>query len=286
MKRLPGDFAYVSGGLRLDDHWGDSGARDLILHCCGYLPRNRNWNYPQVFSPFWRLYYNFASGHHIVHEGHSVPLLPGRFILIPENVLFHCHSSSGAPGHLYIHFNLLPGRAPRLNAPVVIGADAVGTGLTKKLSRAITQSRTDQVGHLAASLLHWIIGNLPVEHPISRLPSIPLQKAFAFIEGHLGEDLSNVTLARAAGTSVRGLVRLFHNESRTTPQGHVREMRLMEAARRLTQSGDSIDQIAADLGFPNRFYFTRCFTKYLDHSPAEFKRRMQGNPNRPPEMGR
>jgi AraC family transcriptional regulator, arabinose operon regulatory protein len=279
MKKTQGSSAYVAGGLRLDDDPGGSGARDLILRCCGYLPRNRNWNYSQVFSPFWRLYRNFGPGQYITHEGRSIPLLPGRFILIPENVLFHCHSASKTPGHLYIHFNLLPGRAPRLNAPVVIGADAVSTGIAGRLSRAITQSRPERVGHWAASLLHWLIGNLPVEHPIARLPSIPLQKALAWIEDHLGEDLSNAPLARVAGTSIRGLVRLFHDESHTTPQSYVREMRLMEAARRLTQGGDTIDQVAADLGFPNRFYFTRRFTRYLRQSPAEFRRRMQGKLN-------
>ncbi len=136
------------------------------------------------------------------------------------------------------------------------------------------------MGLLAASVLHWIIGNLPGEQPIARLPSTPLQKALAWIEDHLGGDLSNAALARAAGTSLRGLVRLFADEARTTPQGHVREMRLMEAARRLTQRRDTIDQIAADLGFPNRFYFTRRFTRYLRQSPAEFRRRMQGKLNR------
>lgn len=276
MKRAQDSLAYVPGGMRLDDYPEGSGAHDLILRCCGYIPRNKNWNFSQVFSSYWRLYYNFSSGHHITHNDRAVALHPGRFVLIPENVLFHCHSPAGTPSHLYIHFNLLPGRAPLLNAPIVVRTDALGRAAARKLSRAVLKSGPDRVGHLAASLVHGVLGSLAVKHSIAPLASLPLRKALAFVADHLSEDLSNPALARAAGTSVRGLIRLFERELHASPQSYVRQIRMQEAARRLAQGQDTIDQIADELGFPNRFYFTRRFTSHLGCPPGEFRRRVRG----------
>lgn len=265
--------AYVFGGLRLDEETESSGARDLILRCCGYLPKNKHWSFLQIFSPYWRLYYNFSPGHHISHDGRSIPLGPGRFVLIPENVLFHCHSPAGEPGHLYIHFNLRPGHASLLKAPAVFKADVFGIGAARELSRTILKSDPGPVAHVAAALLHWILRNGAAKHSVARLPSVPLQRALAFVETHLSEDLSNGALAEKAGMSVRSLVRMFRHEIHSSPQSYIREMRMREAARRLARSRDTIDRIVDDLGFPNRFYFTRRFTNCIGCPPAEFRRR-------------
>ena len=274
--------AYVPGGLRLDDESAPSGVPGMILRCGGYIPRNRDWNFSRVFSPYWRLYLNFGKGNRIVHAGRAVPLVPGRFVLIPENVLFHCRSRGGAPGHLYLHFNLPPGAKPLLDGPVAVAASPLGAGLAAELVRALAASRARRAGHQAAALVHWVLASLADKAPLARLSSAPLQKALAFVERHPAADLSNAALARAAGVSVRGLGRLFRGELGRTPQAHVRETRLREAARRLAQDRDSIERIADDLGFPNRFYFTRCFTRHLRCSPGEFRRRtaarQAGNP--------
>jgi hypothetical protein len=35
--------------------WTNLPARGIVLHECGHIAANRRWNYPGVFSPFWRL---------------------------------------------------------------------------------------------------------------------------------------------------------------------------------------------------------------------------------------
>ncbi len=275
MRQTADSSPYVPEGLRLDEEPGSSGARGVIPRCCGYIPENRQWNFSQVFSTYWRLYLNFGPGHHIIHNGHSLPLTPGRFVLIPENVLFHCHSPKGAPGHLYVHFSLPPGRASLLDAPLSVPAGPLGVGMAKELSRTIAHSGQERAEHQAAALVHWAFSHVAGKKPLTRLPSPSLQKALSLIETRLGGDLSNPAIARASGISVRCLVRTFHDEFRESPQRHVRKMRLREAARRLAHGPDSIEQIAGDLGFPNRFYFTRCFTRLMQWPPAEFRRRVQ-----------
>jgi AraC-like DNA-binding protein len=50
------------------------------------------------------------------------------------------------------------------------------------------------------------------------------------------------------------------------------EWRIALAAQRLLSSHDSIETIAAELGFGNRFYFSRMFKAQVGLSPAAFRR--------------
>lgn len=259
---------YVQGGGRLDQDPATSDGA-LVLRCFGYLSRNRRWMFARVFSPFWRLYYNFAPGHHIVHAGHVIRLTPERLVIIPENVLFHCVSPGGAPGHLYLHFNLGSDCAPALQAPLVIPAD----GTFRAMARELARSKPESAGHLAAAVLHRTLGRL--SQPIAKSPSRPLQQIVSFVAANLGSSLANPILARKAGVSRRNLDRLFREELQISPQRHVRETRLREAARRLAHGNDTIDQIAGDLGFSNRNYFTRQFGLMFDCAPGRFRRRIK-----------
>ena len=265
---------YVPGGLRLDDEIHGIPAQNLVLRCCGYLPRNGAWNFLQVFSPFWRLYYNFCEGHHIEHGGRTFPLMPTHVLLIPESTLFHCASPGDFCGHLYIHFCLPPGHTTSLNTPLRFEADTVTLSMIRNLTKAITSTSIRKSTQLSLALLYWVLGKLPEETEIFRQSSAPLQKAMRFIQEHPGNHFSNSILAAVAGVSVRSLVRLFEKEIHLSAQAHVREVRLRQAARLLAYGADTIDSIAEDLGFPNRSYFTRQFTKRFGYSPGAFRKRV------------
>ena len=57
----------------------------LVLHESGYLPHNENWNFPNIFSPFWRLIYDGGPGHTIVFPDREVPLGPDRIVILPDH---------------------------------------------------------------------------------------------------------------------------------------------------------------------------------------------------------
>ena len=266
---------HVPGGWPLDDPGSPARCEPLTLRCCGFLAHNRRWNHPQIFSPFWRLYYNFAPGHRIRHAGRTISLTPARFVLVPENVLFHCESPTGAPGHLFVHFNLLPGWTPRFQEPRTVPADEGLRTLARELARATARPAGARVGHLAEALVHWVFGRLRGEVGSARAPAPKLRAVLAHIAGNLPADLSNPGLARLAGMSLRAFVRAFHEQVGEPPQAHVRTVRVQEAARRLAHTDEPIDHLADALGFPNRYYFTRRFTRQIGSSPAAFRQAMQ-----------
>src|ERR1017187_5276651 len=62
---------------------------ELLVHEVGYLRRRPHWDYQNVFSPFWRLYYDLQPGHHVVFAHRRISLGPHRMVLIPDHQLFH-----------------------------------------------------------------------------------------------------------------------------------------------------------------------------------------------------
>jgi len=265
---------YIEGALRLDAAGSQPLPGMLVPRCCGYERRNSGWRYPQVFSPYWRLYYNFAPGQQIRSDAGTLELNPAQFILIPENVLFHCETRSGAPPHLYVHFSLLPGLIAMLKAPVAVRAEPAGVEIVKALKREVTKARVPETGHLCLSLLHWIFSRPGTSLTFAKPRPPALNRVMEHIDQHPSADLSNPALARLAGMSLRAFVRSFGGHFGTSPQFHVRETRVREAARRLAGTAESIDEIAGALAFTNRFYFTRVFKNRMGVSPAKFRREL------------
>jgi hypothetical protein len=65
------------------------GQTGIVLHEAGYLSANRNWKFPSVFRPFWRLYYNQKGGHHARFGESRVELTPEHIMLIQPRCLCH-----------------------------------------------------------------------------------------------------------------------------------------------------------------------------------------------------
>lgn len=262
---------YVPKGRRLDDGTSAAHAQQVVVRCCGYMPRNTGWNHSRVFSPFWRLYYNFAKGHHVVFEEKILPLTPDQFLLIPADTLFHCASPRNACGHLYLHFDFHPVRLPALRAPVAVRADPVALAMTKRLARLAPRGSLFTVAQLSSALLHWVLAAIPEGEKFLQTPSLAAERVLSLIRQSPGAPLPNSALARAAGVSLRGLARLFAAELQCSPHEYLREIRLREAARRLAE-GATIEEVSMDLGFANRAYFTRRFSARFGCPPAAFRK--------------
>ncbi len=97
--------------------------------------------------------------------------------------------------------------------------------------------------------------------------AVERMKLFYF-EAHRVEDL-----AAAAGVSASHFSRLFKAAFGTSPIDWLRRERVNQAKRRLTESTDAIEEIAAQVGYNDRFFFSRDFKKLTGYSPREFRRR-------------
>jgi AraC-like DNA-binding protein len=93
-----------------------------------------------------------------------------------------------------------------------------------------------------------------------------------YIDSHLSAQLDNERLAELAQMSTSHFIRCFREDVGQPPAQYVLEQRIAAAARQLVHTEQSIEQIARQTGFGNRFYFTRAFSKVMSMPPAAYRK--------------
>jgi AraC family transcriptional regulator, transcriptional activator FtrA len=96
-----------------------------------------------------------------------------------------------------------------------------------------------------------------------------LDWAIARLDRPLGIDL----LSKQANMSARTLARRFLQETGTTPHRWLTHQRLLAALRRLETTDDSIDAVAAAVGFETAMTFRHHFRRAYGTTPTAYRRR-------------
>ncbi len=93
-----------------------------------------------------------------------------------------------------------------------------------------------------------------------------------WIQGHLRQDLCSEALAERACLSPRHLTRRFKDAFGATPATFVEDARLREARERLTLPEQTIESVAASVGFKSADAFRRAFERRYGLQPSSYRR--------------
>jgi transcriptional regulator GlxA family with amidase domain len=97
----------------------------------------------------------------------------------------------------------------------------------------------------------------------------------AWIVDHPGADCSIPALAHQVAMSPRNFARVFQREVGMTPAHYVERVRVEAARRRLEDSADGVDAIAADCGFGTAETMRRAFLRQLRVAPSDYRTRFR-----------
>jgi transcriptional regulator GlxA family with amidase domain len=103
----------------------------------------------------------------------------------------------------------------------------------------------------------------------------PLRDLQNWIAEHPEADLSIEALARRVAMSPRNFARVFTRQVGRTPARFVEETRVEAARRRLEESDDGLDAIAAATGFGSTETLRRAFLRVLRVNPASYRSRFR-----------
>lgn len=163
-------------------------------------------------------------------------------------------------------------------APVFLGFDLPAA---KPLYEEIFRLMPDNAPE-APALIHAAVGQLialafcaRLRDPEPRKPSVPpalrapveRMKLFYF-ERHRVEEL-----AKLAGMSPSHFSRVFKAAFGTSPIDWLRRERINQAKRRLAETTDAIKEIAEQVGYADRFFFSKDFKQLTGVTPREFRHR-------------
>lgn len=114
----------------------------------------------------------------------------------------------------------------------------------------------------------WRGSRLAADHP-------GLRRALARMHDEFDQDLSLDDLAAAARVSKSHLIRLFHGHLGKTPSQYLAELRLAQAAKLLTRTGQSVTEVAFACGFGSLSTFERAFRQRHGMSAGAYRRAAQ-----------
>jgi AraC-like DNA-binding protein len=104
-------------------------------------------------------------------------------------------------------------------------------------------------------------------------PYAEIAEAFKYINDNYHKEISIPSLAELANLSVSQFERKFKKLLHTTPLKYITKLRLNSACESLSQSNDSITQIALSIGYCDHSYFTKIFTRQIGITPKEYRKR-------------
>jgi len=113
---------------------------------------------------------------------------------------------------------------------------------------------------LAAFQDEWVTMDGRVRTAINRLTT------------HFQEPFVLERLARHCGISVSRLAHLFKDQTGISPQRFLEQHRMQIASGLLRMTDFTVTEVAAEVGYPDPFYFSNRFRRFIGSSPSHFRR--------------
>jgi len=276
---------------------------ELKILCCRFWWL-KSWEHPNLSFPFWRLYYNFHEGASVEYNHKVYYLNTGKIYLIPPSTAYSSrlyenqipenthkliggsmysldpivedsYLREGAIEHLFVHFVLNNTntfiRPQIFEFPVdevILAAIHCICNYLRRDNQNIDLSTYFHLHSLVFHLLSKIDEDLWMNVSIDNR----IVKVLNYIQNHISEPLSNEILAEIACITPTSFARLFKDDMDYTVQQYIRHVRIDNACSLLHHTDLSIEQIATQTGFTNRYHFTRIFGEVTHTTPARFKK--------------
>ncbi|RAP76530.1 AraC family transcriptional regulator [Paenibacillus montanisoli] len=111
-------------------------------------------------------------------------------------------------------------------------------------------------------------------HPFE--PTDPrIRRTIAWMQSHTTEDFQPEVWANTFHISEAYLYELFRKETGDSPHQYFMSCRLEQAKTELRETNLSVTDIADKLGFSSVHYFSRQFSKHLNESPNQYRKRVR-----------
>jgi AraC-like DNA-binding protein len=162
--------------------------------------------------------------------------------------------------------------------PIIHGLDRVETLATfEQIFTLLESGAADAAPRIHAAVakllaLACCARQLPSEDPgpAALQPAVDRMRR-NYIDAHRVEDL-----AAEVGMSASHFSRLFRRAFGTSPIDWLRRERINHAKRRLLETNDPIEWIAGQVGYHDRFFFSKDFKRMTGMTPREFRKQETG----------
>lgn len=129
----------------------------------------------------------------------------------------------------------------------------------------------------ALSEFVWLLHShlSPASAPISSKALRDAQRIktmLSCIHSQFAAELTTATIAASASISESECLRCFRSTIGTTPIQYLKQYRIQQAARQLTETQEKISDIAVSCGFLDMSYFTKVFREMMGYTPTQYRK--------------
>ena len=117
-----------------------------------------------------------------------------------------------------------------------------------------------------------LLGNIIFEKQLNFTNDSPVNKAINLMQENILEYLNLNEIASAAGLSVSRFSVLFKEQTGVSPKEYHIGLKIQKACSYLSMTDMPVKEIATELAFDDPYYFSRCFKKRMDISPAHYRK--------------
>ena len=144
--------------------------------------------------------------------------------------------------------------------------------LEEVMKKAIARSDANAIAkkHVHEKALKNFSGDVP-EGSSAEI----VKKVKAYVKEHLSEEISMEDIAEVIFLNPQYMVRLFKKQEGISILEYITNERIHLATELLSNTDDSVYQIAGLVGYPNYSYFGRVFKKVMGYTPQEYKKLKQ-----------
>ncbi len=246
---------------------------DFSIRILSIQRLNWQFNNAQVSPrPFNALSFRVKGNSVISNEAIDVHLTDGDILFMPRNVAYHTmtaeeelivvHFDIDGPNQDY--FEMVRPKHPQ-------AYEAIFSSMCR-----IWNDRGQGYYFQTMSLLYSLFAKLTNHLPqVENAAYAKIRKSVEYIEQHFKEPSINInTLCHLSFVSNTYFRKLFFDLYQTTPLRYINLLRINYAAELLETGYYSVETVAAKSGFDDPKYFSSVFKKYMNCSPAAYKKQM------------
>ncbi|MEP1488229.1 MAG: AraC family transcriptional regulator [Algibacter sp.] len=271
----------------------------LKLLCCRYWYLNM-WDCHDMIFPFWRIYWNKNEGGELKFQEDVYKMDPNYLYIIAPFTSFstrfsknHKHDSGihvsgknlnkshneadlceNSLIHFFTHFKL---GTPFDNVFPSVFKIELSSHLKERLLYITERLKLENHDFKLTfnlklqSFITEVLSNIGPELWKTINIDHRVLTVHRYIEASVGEKLSNSELASIVNMAPNSFARLFKEEMNITLHSFIQNRKIAKACELFEHSNQTIENVSYDLGFSDRYHFSRVFKSVTGISPAVYK---------------
>jgi len=277
-----------------------------LLHV-DHVKLNQRWNYANVISPYFRIYYIDEGEGLITTKAEKIKLERGYLYVIPSFTLCHLFCNRYLSQY-FIHFfeespegislfenarKIIRMRASRTDVTIIKRLVEInpGRGINRsnnptvyeknayyKSYQELNEKVSDAVYFETKGIILQLIARFLTSRRLRNTHADPVPSkildAVRYIQIHLNQRLTVSNLANRANLHQDYFSRLFVKHTGQRPLAYLHEKRIERAQYLIATTDFSFFEIAEKTGFDNVPHFSKIFKKVTSLTPGEYKKRV------------